>query len=563
MGSGKSLIAAEFIRRVHEQSPRARIVLVTHVKELLEQNAKELLEQYPRADVGFYCAGLGEKKLYNDITFASIQSVYDKADSFNRAPDIVIVDEAHLIPSTEDTQYRRFFSDLQKLNPNVAIVGMTGTPFRADSGRLDEGDNALFGGIAYQIDMKWMIEEGYWSRPVIPSVSTKLNVEGVRIVKGDYAQGALEKAVDVADTTKACVREMVEIASERRKWLIFAAGINHAGHIRDELIAQGVIADMVTGKTPKAERDEIIKAFARGDLRALVNVAVLTTGFNVPDIDMLAFCRPTRSPVLYIQCIGRGTRPVYAQGYDLSTRDGRLAAIESGPKKDCMIMDFGKVIETLGPIDALDIRKASSSKKDKDQPNDAVTKICPACAAQVYAAVRQCACGYVFPINEIETTSEKRANILSEPEVYDVYGVTHHVHTKRDNPEAPQTMRVSYYTSGGYVSEYVCFDHPMGYARQKASQWAAKRILGYDPASVAEAVDAPWPKPLTITVKQDGKYKRIIKHDFGEGFQPQPFPEPVKEPEPIDWGDNVIPFKPMVSKPVEISLDDDEDSIPF
>ena len=115
VGSGKSLMIAEFIKRVHDDYPRTKIIMLSHVKELLVQDAQEMMEQYPDADFGFYCAGLGEKKAHNDITFASIQSVWDKIDVFPAVPKIIIVDEAHLIPHNTLTRYRRFMDDVLNL----------------------------------------------------------------------------------------------------------------------------------------------------------------------------------------------------------------------------------------------------------------------------------------------------------------------------------------------------------------------------------------------------------------------------------------------------------------
>jgi len=118
-------------------------------------------------------------------------------------------------------------------------------------------------------------------------------------------------------------------------------------------------------KLAEKERKRIIADYKLGKFKYLVNVAVLTTGFNVPDIDCLCFMRPTRSPVLYIQTTGRGVRPVYSEGFDLNTQEGRLDSIANSIKKDCMIVDFGGVIDELGAIDTVDIRKKFSGVKEE------------------------------------------------------------------------------------------------------------------------------------------------------------------------------------------------------
>jgi len=150
-GGGKSLIMAELIKRLHDTYPRLRIVSLVHTQELLGQNMEELYHQYPEADVGLYCAGLGQKRLHNDITFASIQSIHNKIGGFNRVPEIIIVDECDMIPHKDNTQYRKFIDSVLSLNPNCKVVGFTGTYWREDDGLLYEGEGALFDGVMIQI----------------------------------------------------------------------------------------------------------------------------------------------------------------------------------------------------------------------------------------------------------------------------------------------------------------------------------------------------------------------------------------------------------------------------
>jgi len=489
VGAGKSLLIAETIKKAHEISPRTRIVVLTHVKELLVQIAEEIRGQYPDADFGFYCASLNEKKLHNDVTLASIQSVYNKINYFNRPPEIIIIDEAHLISHNDQTQYRKFIDAVLERNPNAKVCGFTGTPFRSDTGRLEEGEGALFDGIAYQIGIKWMIDQGYLCRPVTPKVDTKLSAEGVKTRNGDYIAGQLEKAVDIDAMTKACVKEMIEQAYARKKWLIFSAGIQHCEHIRDALRLAGVSTEMVIGDMPQEERDAIIKRYKNNEFKALVNVAVLTTGFNVPEIDMLAFMRPTRSPVLYIQCIGRGLR--------------------TAPNKDdCLVLDFGGVIDELGTIDALDIRKKGYIEKEEGG-GEAILKRCPACGAECAAAQRYCyVCSYNF-ISEGLVSIPETKSILEEEliEEHIVIGMKTKYHRK--SPDKPATLQVSYATMSGEFNEWVCFDHA-GYAREKAVKWHMNRSEQTPPNSVNEAIEIQYPTPSRIKVKKEGKYWRVL-----------------------------------------------------
>lgn len=514
VGAGKSLMIAEFIKQAHDFFPRTRIVMLTHVKELLEQNAEELLEQYKGVDFGFYCAGLNQKRLHNDITFASIQSVHNKLGDFNRTPDIIIIDECHLISHKGNTQYRKFIDAVQAINPYARAIGFTGTPFRADTGRLTEGQNKLFDDVAYEIGMDFMIGQGYWAKPVCPAVATKMDVSGVKVRGGDYVAGELERAVNTHEINDACVKELLELGKDRKKWLVFTAGIQHCEDVCQELHNAGVTVAHITGDTPKQERIANIERFRRGEIRCLVNVAVLTTGFNVPDIDLLAFMRPTRSPVLYIQTIGRGVRPVYEGDYDLSTQEGRLASIANSRKPDCMVLDFGGVVDALGPIDAVSIEKTYQGEKERDGKGDAIIKICPSCGAECAASQRYCYnCSHCFI--KLDEKSDNKAIVTSDekPEWWDVIAMSTDIHEK---PGKTRSMRVSYHCLTEHFKEWICFEHS-GYAQQKSRAWHEK-FKPHDKqefvADVKVATMIDYKTPSRILVKRDGKYWRVIDYEF-------------------------------------------------
>jgi len=1186
VGSGKALINAMVINEIHKLYPRTRILCVTHVKELLTQNADELRDFYPDADYGFYCASLGIKRLHNDITFASIQSIYNKAHNLNRAPEVILIDECfagdtlintnsgpkridkvspgdivynatgmgevlavskkqtnviyriklndgseirctgnhpilsehgwttarelgpgqqlfsiqnmpelweklssvqndgeksrendgkatieksifktkvlfdilleedgkcnvdsrrkrenvenikknraqainswwqwsraykstekndgnswervgcrvtnknigrsqernipqciqgglgkskvnvsyrdrwnepqretenfgskerqssfvvrvesveieecrggeyiynlqvsghpsyfangilvhncHLISHDENTQYRKFIDECKKLNPNLVVIGLTGTPFRADSGLIYEGEGALFDGICYEIEISWMIDQGYLVKPVTPPVKTIMNVDGVKTSKGDYILRQLEKAVDVDEITQACVAEIMELTQDRNKVLIFTAGVEHCTHVRDAIRAYGVTCEMVTGDTPKTERDEILRRYAAGEFKYLVNVAVLcldekteiltsdgfvgiddmtydhkiaawkedggveftkpenivrrerfddeemvssengisanirvtsnhrmvircggqdknikvvpainlegiscsipaygdcepekiyietpkrkqnedqqirstsfslrkrgylkkdslemsikqvkklrsmkhaspheltideckligfwlgdgskscgrvvisqsmrykdnvewfdgilkstgihhsrnirkkkgkltndvvlwslargtggynqsvekgyfyiepylekdgtflfkhlnknqllallegfwradgrhhskkkvnritgcqyklydilqsvcvvrgisasiskpikprkynhniqwsfswggrknwsytkksivkekswkkervwcvtsstsflicrrngkvfvtgnTTGYNVPSIDCIVLMRPMKSPVLYIQTLGRGIRTVYADGYDLTTQQGRLDAIANSIKPDCRVLDFGGVVKYLGPIDAIKITRKNSGKKDKDAPpGDAIMKRCPACGFECFAAQRYCYnCSYNFLQESLSPTADKGSYLLSAdepPRIVSVLSMTVSRHIKKHkegDPIPKPTMKVTYGTFEGSYSDFICFEHH-GYPRDKAVSWFRQNLPSHViPKDVKEGLLYKdfYRIPSDIEIKREGKYWRVSKVFYKE-----------------------------------------------
>lgn len=515
VGAGKSLLIAEFIRRVQDTAPRAKIVVLAHVMELLTQNADELKSHHPSCDFGFYSAGLGQKRLHHDVTFAGIQSVCKKAGAFPKPPDILLIDECHLISHNDQTTYRKFITDCEALNPNLCVIGFTGTPFRADTGRLEEGEGKLFDGVAYEISMGFMIEQGYWAKPITAKTDYTMDVSGVGKRGGDYIISQLEEKVDTDEVTLACVVRMLDCCADRNRVLVFTAGVQHCEHVRDALRAAGQFAEMVTGETPKEEREGIIKRFKAGDFKYLVNVAVLTTGFNVPEIDALVFMRPTQSPVLYIQCVGRGVRTVYAQGqFDLGTTEGRLASIAASGKKDCLVVDFGGVVDRLGPIDAVEIRKSNRVKNEDEPAGEAILKRCPSCGEMCAAAQRYCySCSYSF-IQQALDPNLKNTEITTideAPEWHEVMGVSYNKHEKNGKPPS---MAVSYATMNGPFREWICFEHE-GYARDKARAWFQMRLPGAKvPDTVSEALAHKYQVPHRICVKRDGKFFRIVDFDW-------------------------------------------------
>lgn len=303
-GSGKSLVIAEICRRL----PHLRIAVLTHVKELVEQNHGELLALWPEAPAGICCAGLGRFDTDARILFGSVQTVANRLDDLGPI-DLILVDEAHLVPRTADTRYQQVFDAFDhEAGQRLPVVGLTATPFRLDTGRLDQGHDALFDNVAVDVPITELVAAGWLAPLVSKAPEERLSTEGVHVRGGEFIAGELQQAIDRPDINARVVTEMVERGAERRAWLVYCAGIEHAEHVAALLRQHGIEAATVFGETARAERDSTIEAFRAGRLRALDNVNVLTTGSNVPAVDLLAILRPTASPGLHVQMLGRGTR---------------------------------------------------------------------------------------------------------------------------------------------------------------------------------------------------------------------------------------------------------------
>lgn len=510
-GTGKSIVLAEVCRTALGW-PGTKLLVVTHVRELVEQNFTQMVRLWPEAPAGINSAGLGRRDTRTDITFCSIQSVWRHADRFQKV-DIVIVDEAHLIPRDAQTMYGRFLSDLWIINPYMKVVGLTATPFRLDSGRLDRGEGNMFDGIAYDYPIREAIDQGYLVPLVTRATTTALDVSGVKLQGGEFKAGDLEAAVDKEELNRAIVEETIARAGDRRSWLFFASGVDHAYHLRDLLVDRGVTCEVIHAATPSEERKAILQAFKAGKIRALASMNVLTTGFDAPGVDLIAMARPTKSAGLYIQMAGRGTRPVYGPGHDMTTAAGRLAAIAAG-KANCLVLDFAGNIQRHGPIDMIDVKEKVKGE------GEAPVKVCPECEMYVLAAARECPeCGFLFPEPKPKYQAlPTQAPILSQapgalaPPEWAV--VTDIRVARHEKPGKITSMRVTYVTRGQNFNEWVCFEHT-GFARQKAEKWwRTYHGKAPIPGNVQEALvrteagELQW--PAEILVRPRGEFHDVV-----------------------------------------------------
>ena len=446
-GSGKSWIIAALCEDVLQQWPETRILVLSHVKELLQQDADKILTAWPQAPVGVYSAGLKRKDV-DRITVAGVQSIYHHAEKLGRV-DLVLVDEAHLINHDDSGMYRTLLDNLLAENPLLRVVGLTATPYRLGHGLITEGKNRIFDGLIEPVSIAELVARGFLAplRSKLPEKT--LDVDSVHKRGGDYIESELQQAVDTAGNNAEIAREIVERGKDRKAWLIFCTGVVHAYHMRDELKRVGIPTATVVGETPADERSKILDDFKSGGLKALTNVDVLTTGFDYPGIDLLAMCRPTMSPGLYCQMAGRGMR--VAEG-----------------KTDCLVLDFAGNVMRHGPITAVELpesRKGSGEKKP--------TKKCPQCSEIVASAAKVCpACGYVFPVQD------KKPQILKLHTKDDIMGIElpemelrgwfWQVQLARKN-NIPM-IRIDYEPKDltlPRVSEYLCLMHD-GYAQEKA-----------------------------------------------------------------------------------------------
>lgn len=523
-GTGKSIVIGEFVRSIFHHYPHQRVMMLTHVKELIEQNLDKLLRLWPTAPAGVYSSGMGRKESHFPITFGGVASVAKASpDRFERI-DLLLIDECHLLSNHESTMYQQIIKGLRQINPALKVIGFTATDYRLGWGKLSQG-GGLFTDVCFDLttleEFNRLVAEGFLS-PLIPKrTGMQFDLTGVKIHGGEYKQDELQAAVDKSELTYKAIQETVELGHDRKHWLIFASGIEHAEHICQTLDSLNIPACVIHSKMSDDDRTERINGFKSGKYRAAVNNNVLTTGFDFPGIDLIGMLRPTSSPGLWVQMLGRGTRPVYhpdADAETLETVEGRLLAIQYGPKQNCLVLDFAGNTRRLGPINDPVIPKP----KGKGGGGVAPVKVCEACGVYNHASVRFCFnCGAEFPkhlnISETAYTDELMASGLPQVEVFAVDRVTYSAHS--GNSGIP-SMKVSYFCGLRMFREFVCFEHS-GFPKHKAHDWWKERSWDEAPLTVADALQQmnALRVPTHIRVWLKKNHPEVMGYDFtGSGF---------------------------------------------
>jgi len=506
-GSGKSLCIAWAIQRWRQEYPPFRCVILAHRKELVQQNHDEFMDiQFGEKfglvnDIGIFSAALKRRDYESSILFASIDSVYRRSGDFTPF-DVIMVDEAHRIPHSGEGKYLTFLRGCQRFNPNLRVIGWTATPFRMSTGPICHKDH-LLQEVCYEAAVTDLIRDGYLCqlRSKVGEVAPDLHE--VKRRGGEYVMSSLAKATNNEQLVARAVDEAVRIICyEHRKSIVFfCVDVDHAHAVSRQLQRYHIYAPVVTGKTKQAIRDRIGHDFKKGRLRAVCNVNVYTEGFNATCIDCIVLLRPTLSPGLFSQMVGRGLRLYLG-------------------KHDCLVLDFAGCIDEHGPIDLLG-----------GQPT--VLAVCNQCRESFSRAVKRCPqCGWEIPKQEIERLDEierkrrmhgdrisDRSILSSEPETHVVSDVMVSRHCK---PGKPDSLLVRYRCGLRVFREWICLDHG-GQAGDTAQRWWIRRFGTVNAKKGCVTVDSALSSLFTtstlkeytqtVTVKRAGKYYEVIDYN--------------------------------------------------
>ncbi|BDR18586.1 MULTISPECIES: DEAD/DEAH box helicase [Vibrio] len=354
-GAGKSLVIAELARLA-----KGRVLVLAHVKELVEQNHAKYEGYGLKGSI--FSAGLGRKETDQQVVFASVQSVVRNLDSFKNQFSLLVIDECHRVPDDKNSSYQKVITHLRELNPGIKVLGLTATPYRLGMGwiyqyhtrgQVRTEEPRFFRDCIFELPIRYLLDENFLTparmmdAPVLSYDFSQLKPANT----GRYKEAEMDMVIDKAKrATPQIVEQIMQYARERQGVMIFAATVRHAQEIHS-LLPEGE-TEIVIGDTPTPERDAIIQAFKNRQIKYLVNVSVLTTGFDAPHVDLIAILRPTESVSLYQQIVGRGLR----------LSDG---------KSECLVLDYAG--------NSYDLYQPEVGDPKPDSDSEIITIPCPAC----------------------------------------------------------------------------------------------------------------------------------------------------------------------------------------
>ena len=354
-GAGKSLVIAELARLA-----KGRVLVLAHVKELVEQN-HEKYEGYGLKG-SIFSAGLGRKETDQQVVFASVQSVVRNLDSFSNQFSLLVIDECHRVPDEKTSSYQKVITHLRENNSGIKVLGLTATPYRLGMGWLYQyhtrgqvrsEEPRFFRDCIFELPIRYLLDEGFLTparmidAPVLSYDFSQLKPAST----GRYKEAELDMVIEQSKrATPQIVDQIIELAKDKLGIMVFAATVRHAQEILGLLPAGE--ASIVIGDTPTLERDQIISDFKERKIKFLVNVSVLTTGFDAPHVDLIAILRPTESISLYQQIVGRGLRL-------------------SPGKKECLVLDYAG--------NSYDLYQPEVGDPKPDSDSEIITIPCPAC----------------------------------------------------------------------------------------------------------------------------------------------------------------------------------------
>ena len=508
-GGGKSVSIASMISKIRQVNQNVRILMVSHVKELVVQNSKRLQEHAPELtmDIGMMSGKIGSNP-EAPILCGTIQTLARRFDvlSVYEPFDLLIVDEAHLIPTKTTSQYRKLIAYLRERNPKLRLVGFTATPYRLDSGYLHKGDDAMFDGIAYDVSVKTLIDEGCLVTPRTSWNAESMDVTKLKTKMGEYTAESQD------DALKPVIQKMIINAlnqgslTDRDRWLWFFPSVESAEQGQKLLEEYKQEAVCIHGGLNDKIRDELMREFRLGQVMHCTNVNIMTTGIDIPEINHVVLARSTQSTVLYVQMCGRGLRP--AEG-----------------KEQCVILDYGANAARHG---VLDRPKLNYHKKKRGKKNASEARNCPKCGTYMDIEFTVCPnCFYSMPNRrqEVKLSTPFRGEMVSWLEKPTTKTIKKTYYDPWEGKSGFTTVRVKYMDEDGVgYSEWLCPEHPEQHKATSMFRSRWRRTYGdksIPPIGVDECIEMMrshrlQPEQITVGTPEGKEWPTIMKIKYEE-----------------------------------------------
>lgn len=371
-GAGKTIMMSALIGKRHKKGKR--VLVLQHRDELVKQNSVKFNKVNPYITTSVVNGSM--KHWDGEAVFSMVQTMSRDANLRNRPKfDMVVVDESHHAAAPT---YQKIIDAIREDNDNAEIVGFTATPNRGDR----KGLKSVFNNCSHQIELTTLIREGFLVKPTayVIDVGVQSELGEVRKLANDFDMEQVEAIMNRTIINERVVKEWLEKASDR-KTVVFCSTIRHANALLDEFVANDINAEIVTGETPSDERADILQGLEFGDVQVVINVAVLTEGFDAPPVSCIVLTRPCSYKSTMVQMIGRGLRIIDPEIYP-----GLI-------KKDCIVLDFGTSILTHGALD----ENVNLDGAPENVEGMGIEKQCPECDFIIPANSRVCPnCGHGF-----------------------------------------------------------------------------------------------------------------------------------------------------------------------
>ncbi len=502
-GAGKTIFFSALIKLCMEQYSM-RIGILAHREILVRQALEKLLKVWPEGKdrIGLACASVsGNVNLRSPVLIGSSQTLAARLGSMPPL-DLIIIDECHRVPpANKKSQYQTFLKKMEEYYPKVRVLGVTATPYRLGHGyvygnQCRKGERNWWPKLHASIGISTLQEQGF----LVPlrafqaeDISSELS--SVRRSNGEFAKGELSDVMVKEVHISSAVRAYEKYAEDRRHVVAFCVTIRHAERLQKAFADAGYPASVIHSEQSKEDRSHAMADFEAGESRVICNVGVLTEGWDCTAVDCILMCRPTMSPALYVQMVGRGLRP-------------------HPGKKDCLLLDLSGNCVRHGNVDDPDVKiGGEGKKKDEEEEKEERTTVCPKCHCIVSLPAKECPeCGYIFP--GIELVEKKASVNMTEvnwgAQAVKIHSWNFHSHTsKRGNHMAQLSMLCAMDGASLPIMVNAFFDFeaqsgPWMQSRSRKDWW---ELAGTPPpASVDEALtrmqELRIPDRITVIRKQ-------------------------------------------------------------